>query len=283
MTHQPLPTDLLLNADGSAYHLAIPFGILPDRVITVGDPERVAFFRPYFDSIEFKMQKREFHSLIGSIKGTPVAVISTGIGTDNIDIVLNELDVLANYNPATNTFGSARSLSITRIGTSGSLREEIETGSILQSMWATAFDNLLAYYQFDNTAEIFANHSLAGQFSLQTVPVSIQGGRSEAASFATAGHTATCPGFYGPQGRRLRLPLHFDLLASLAASDATPLPPFTNFEMETAGIFGLSRLLGHQATSFSLIVANRQTGKYLNPSEPAMQQCIERVVEYVLA
>lgn len=278
-------TDLLRNADGSVYHLAIPFGVLPGHIITVGDPDRVEMVSRCFDAVEYRFGKREFATHIGRIGQTPVAVVSTGIGTDNIDIALQELDFLVNINPVT---GQAKekltTLHICRIGTTGTLRPEILPGSAIVSHGATGFDTLMQFYQIPSARQnvLRMDKELQDILLLDFAPYTAQATwgllNVGAARFAQPGHTATCPGFYGPQSRTTRLHLNHSLLDVLALAPAREGLPFTNFEMETAGIFALGALLGHCTSSISLVVANRATAQVTSNAEAEMEALIEDVL-----
>ena len=279
------PTDLLRNPDGSVYHLAIPFGVLPKTIITVGDPDRVEMVSRCFDAVEHRFGKREFVTHIGRIGGNQVAVVSTGIGTDNIDIALQELDFLVNINPITAQSKQPHtSLHIVRIGTTGALRPDLLPGSAIVSHGATGFDTLMQFYQIPPGKQnvLQMDRELAETLLLDFTPytVSATWGMLNVAAqrFAHPGHTATCPGFYGPQSRTTRLPLRHSLLDVLALAPARAGLAFTNFEMETAGIFALGALLGHCTASISLVVANRATGKVVRDAQSQMEALIEDVL-----
>lgn len=278
-------TDLLRNTDGSVYHLAIPFGLLPTTIITVGDPDRVALVSRCFDAIEHRFSKREFCTHIGRIGQQHIAVVSTGIGTDNIDIALQELDFLVNINPIT---GQAKekltALHIVRIGTTGALQPHILPGTALMSTGATGFDTLLQYYVLPAGLQktVYLDAELQHVLGLSFAPYTVSAGwhilNAAAAHFAQPAHTATCPGFYGPQSRITRIGLHNALLDKLETAPNRFGQAFANFEMETAGIFGLGALLGHATASVSLVVANRATGKVATHAEVQMEALIEDVL-----
>ncbi|MDP5229382.1 MAG: nucleoside phosphorylase [Cellulophaga sp.] len=270
------PSELILNADQSIYHLNLLPEDLADTVITVGDPDRVALVSRYFDSIEIKKGKREFISHTGKLNGKRITVISTGIGTDNIDIVLNELDALANINFKTRSINpKAKSLDIIRIGTSGAIQPNIPVNSVIISEYAIGFDSLLRFYDAEHVmhTEIESDFIKHTQWSeKKSVPYIVSYHKELASKFEhlnfIKGFTATNVGFYGPQGRILRLKTQDDHLNEKLASFIYKDLKITNLEMETSGIYGLAKLLGHKAISLNSIIANRSTGEFSeNPSE----------------
>ena len=280
-------TDLILNSDGSVFHLRLKPGQIAKNIILVGDPGRVAQISSYFSSVRLKIENREFITHTGIFKDKEVSVISTGIGTDNIDIVLNELDALINIDlnlrmPKKNN----TSLNFIRIGTSGALQEKIEVGSFLLSEKAIGFDGLLNYYAgveklsekaFEEAIvkNILKNKRLASPYVVKASEklLNIFSGPQ-----TTKGVTASAPGFYAPQGRSLRLsPFQDDLNNSITQFEFKG-QKITNFEMESSAIYGLSRLLGHNAVTICAIIANRVTQEYLSDYTPIMN----KLVEYVL-
>jgi uridine phosphorylase len=258
-------SELILNSRGAIYHLDLRPEELASTIITVGDPDRVALVSQYFDSVETKQQHREFVSHTGYIGKKRITVISTGIGPDNIDIVLNELDALVNIDFASRTIKDQLTpLNIIRIGTSGSLQASIPVDSFVSSTHGLGLDNLLNYYRLEHTEEenqllqSFITHT---QLNAQiTNPYISRASASLLKHFVTDFHqgiTVTCPGFYGPQGRILRLGIKNPELIDRLTNFSFGQNQITNFEMETAAIFGLGRLLGHHCLSLSAIVANR--------------------------
>ncbi|AIZ42874.1 nucleoside phosphorylase [Cellulophaga baltica] len=280
------PSELVLNADNSIYHLNILPEDIADTIITVGDPDRVGGVSKYFDTIEVKKGKREFHTHTGTLNGKRISVISTGIGTDNIDIVLNELDALVNINFETRKINSEKKqLDIIRIGTTGAIQPHINVGDFLLSEHAIGFDSLLRFYD----AKHVLNEEVQNSFIKHTTwskdkstPYVVSCDQDLAATFMSEtmhkGFTATNVGFYGPQGRVLRLKTEDPSLNDkLASFDYNGLK-ITNLEMETSGIYGLAKLLGHRAVSLNCILANRSTGEFLtNPTEAT-----EKLIEYAL-
>ncbi|KGK30756.1 nucleoside phosphorylase [Cellulophaga sp. E6(2014)] len=280
------PSELVLNADNSIYHLNILPEDIADTIITVGDPDRVGGVSKYFDTIEVKKGKREFHTHTGTLNGKRISVISTGIGTDNIDIVLNELDALVNINFETRKINSEKKqLDIIRIGTTGAIQPHINVGDFLLSEHAIGFDSLLRFYD----AKHVLNEEVQNSFIKHTTwskdkstPYVVSCDQDLAATFMSEtmhkGFTATNVGFYGPQGRVLRLKTEDPSLNDkLASFDYNGLK-ITNLEMETSGIYGLAKLLRHRAVSLNCILANRSTGEFLtNPTEAT-----EKLIEYAL-
>ncbi|WP_452224396.1 nucleoside phosphorylase [Lacinutrix chionoecetis] len=269
-------SELILNPDGSVYHLNLKPEHISNTIITVGDPDRVTSVTKHFDSIEFKTQKREFHTQTGTYKGKRITVISTGIGTDNIDIVLNELDALVNINLDTREIKKdLTTLSIIRIGTSGSIQKEIPVDSFLISEIAAGFDSLLHFYDSDtfqdkDISKALITHTNWHKAKSDPYVVSCDSDLMQqfSSSKTVAGFTATNVGFYGPQGRILRLKLQDNQLNNKLANFKYNGKSITNLEMETAGIYGISKLLGHKALSMNAIIANRATGKFSeNPAK----------------
>ncbi|PSL34571.1 nucleoside phosphorylase [Chitinophaga ginsengisoli] len=258
-------SELILNSRGAVYHLDVRPEELATTIITVGDPDRVPEVSKHFDRTESKHQHREFVTHTGYIGQKRLTVVSTGIGTDNIDIVLNELDALANIDFNTRTVKpSLTRLQIIRLGTSGALQENVPVDSFVVSSHGVGLDNLLPWYEFENTA---AEKDLLEAFRQQVHlrpgsanPYLLSAANDLATRFTEgyiSGITITCPGFYAPQGRALRGPLsHPQLLEQLTAFRQGD-HYISNFEMETAGIYGLGRVLGHDCLSISAIVANR--------------------------
>ena len=257
-------SELIINSRGAVYHLDLRPEELADTIITVGDPDRVAAVSKHFDTIETRCNHREFISHTGLLGKKRITVISTGIGTDNIDIVLNELDALANIDFATRTVKPELSrLTIIRIGTSGSLQSDVPVDSFVASTHGIGIDNLLNFYRRDNNEEelqlirAFAIHT---QMTNLAIPTIASAGPSVQKHFVEGyfqGMTVTCPGFYGPQGRVLRLGLTNPDLIDQLTQFRYGNHRITNFEMETSAIYGLGKLLGHQCLSLNAIVANR--------------------------
>lgn len=280
------PSELILNEDGSIYHLNLLPEDISHTVITVGDPDRVSQVSHFFDSIEIKKGKREFLTHTGHLNGKRLSVISTGIGTDNIDIVLNELDALVNIDFDNRTVKENRiRLKIVRIGTSGAIQPEIEIDSWLISELAIGFDGLLHFYRhgqqpYSAMEDEFIEQT---QWSKQKArPYIIDCDKNLVEKFTDnrirLGFTATNNGFYGPQGRSLRILASKEDFTAKLASFRSEKHQITNLEMETSGIYALSKLLGHQAVSLNCILANRATGEFsINPSKS-----VEELIKFAL-
>lgn len=282
-------SELILNSDGSIYHLNLLPEDIANTIITVGDPERVGDVSKYFDSIELKKGKREFHTHTGVLNGKRISVISTGIGTDNIDIVFNELDALVNVDFNTRIEKTTKTvLDFIRIGTSGAIQSKIPVDSFLLSETSIGLDGLMHFYDSNKLQNHDYANKLSAYLAWQTHYISpyVFDCDTELASSLNSnrirfGATVTNAGFYGPQGRSIRLtPKLADFhqkLSSFRYRDKQ----ITNLEMETAGIYGLSKLLGHRAVSMNAILANRATGEFSeNPKktiDSLIQYCLERL------
>lgn len=286
MTRIP-ESELIINPDQSVYHLNLRPEQLANTVITVGDPDRVEQVSKFFDRVDTKIQKREFVTHTGELNGQRISVISTGIGTDNIDIVLNELDALVNIDFNTRMVKEElTSLKIIRIGTSGGLQKDIPVDSMLISEMAIGLDGLLHFYKhFNNADETMFQHVFLRYAQEKTAfplrPYFAQGNKDLIKKIGydmLKGVTITCPGFYAPQGRQLRAETEFEeMLDVLADFDHNGLK-VTNFEMETSGIYGLSKILGHQAISCNALLANRTRGTFSQKPK----QTVEKLIEIVL-
>jgi uridine phosphorylase len=279
-------SELILNPDGSVYHLNLKPENIANDIIFVGDQDRVAEITNKFDTIEFTTQKREFKTSTGIYKGKRLSVVSTGIGPDNIDIVLNELDALVNIDlikkqPKTNL----TTLNIVRIGTSGSLQKDIPVDSFLMSSHGLDLNGMLHSYQIEeisNTAieKAFVKHT--NWSPKKSNPIFIENSSELAKKMISekvvTGITATAGGFYGPQGRVLRLPLQdADMNSKIDSFDFNG-NRITNLEMETSAIYGLSKLLGHHAISMNAIIANRATGAFSKD----YKKVVANLIEYTL-
>ncbi|MBR9845848.1 MAG: nucleoside phosphorylase [Algicola sp.] len=279
-------SELILNPDGSVYHLNLKPENISDTIIFVGDQDRVEKITKHFDSIEFSTQKREFKTQTGYYQDKLITVISTGIGPDNIDIVLNELDALVNINLETRQPKSElTSLNIIRIGTSGSLQTDVPVDSFVISTHGLDINGMLHFYQIDE----ISNPEIENAFIAHTNwdknkarPIVINNSKYLENYFESdkvyKGMTGTAGGFYGPQGRVLRLPLQDASLNSKLDSFSFKEYRITNFEMETSVIYGLSKLLGHEALSLSAIIANRPNGDF--SKDP--KQTVENLITYAL-
>ena len=263
-------SELIINDDGSIFHLHIKPEQLADRVILVGDPGRVNLVASHFDTCECETSNREFHSITGTYKGKRITVLSTGIGCDNIDIVLNELDALVNIDFTTRTIkDNLRSLQIVRIGTCGGLQPDTPVGTFIASVKSIGFDGLLNYYGKRNEVcdleleKAFTAHtSWLPQLPAPYVAVADPELLNRiAGDDMFRGITCACGGFYGPQGRRLRIPLADPELNSKVESFEYQGLRITNFEMESSAVAGLSSILGHKAMTCCMVLANRRAHK----------------------
>lgn len=289
MSERIAESELIFNSRNAVYHLNVKPEELANTIITVGDPDRVEQVSRHFDKVEGIYQHREFVTHTGYIGRKRISVVSTGIGTDNIDIVLNELDALVNIDFATRKVKKDLTrLQIIRLGTSGALQAHIPVDGFVVSSFGLGLDNLLTWYQMEHTE---MEQALLAAFREQ---VHLQPGSSRPVLTAAARHllshfkegfhtgiTVTCPGFYAPQGRVLRGALsHPDLLEQLTAFEYEQ-HRITNFEMETAGIYGLGRVLDHDCLSISTIVANRILQEFSKDGGAAVQRMIERSLEVI--
>ena len=280
-------SELIINNRGAIYHLDLRPEEIANTVITVGDPDRVKEVSKHFDSIEVKRQHREFVSHTGLVGKKRLTVLSSGIGPDNIDIVLNELDALANINFTTREINKQlRPLNIIRIGTSGSLQTDIPVDSFVASTHGLGVDNLLNFYRHDQNEEekqllhSFITHTqIHGQIGN---PYISSGAASLIKHFVKDFHqgiTVTCPGFYGPQGRILRLGVSNPHLVNRLTDFRFGQHRITNFEMETSAIYGLGKLLGHNCLAVNAIVANRVQKEFSKDGKAAVERLIVKFIE----
>lgn len=279
-------SELILNPDNSVYHLNLLPQDIADTIIFVGDPDRVGDISCYFDTLEVKKQKREFLTHTGTMKGKRITVISTGIGTDNIDIVINELDALVNVDLEKREIKKElKSLKIIRIGTSGALHADIPLDSIVLSQYAIGMEGLMHFYQTNpSPKEMQLKQDFEAFLKQESIAV-IEPYTAEASQVLldlfpefVKGITLTNTGFYAPQGRQVRaipkVANYNDKMSKFHSS----LGKITNFEMETSGIYGLANLLGHQALSVNVIIANRALGKFSENPQHAVKQAIETIL-----
>jgi uridine phosphorylase len=279
-------SELILNPDGSVYHIHLKPEHISENIILVGDQNRVAKVAEHFDSIEFETQKREFKTITGTYRNKRFTVISTGIGPDNIDIVINELDALVNIDLQTRTIKKEHtSLNIVRIGTSGSLQKNIPVDSFVLAKFGLGLDGMLLSYECEailekDMGDAFIEHTKYSDHKSRPFFVinSSYLEKKLISSKVFSGITATAGGFYGPQGRILRLPVQDPKLNDKIESFQYKGIKITNMEMETSAIYGLARLLGHQALSMNAIIANRRNSTF--SEDP--YKTIERLIEYTL-
>lgn len=281
------PSELILREDGSIYHLNLKPEQVADKIIVVGDPNRVALVSSRFDNIEYRVSGREFHTHTGTYKGERISVISTGIGVDNIDIVMNELDAVVNIDLKTRLIKPEKKhLEIIRLGTSGSLQQDIPTGSFIVSEYAIGMDGVINFYKTafekDEMDLLNAFHDQVIYPEILPKPYFVRGSESlfkklKPGNFS--GITATASGFYGPQGRKLRLQTTFDQQNEELSKFNFNGRRITNFEMETSSLYGLSSLLGHEAATVCAIIANRYRKEFCeNPTE-VISDLIDLVLE----
>lgn len=278
-------SDLIINADGSIYHLNLKPEDIADTIITVGDQERVPEVSKYFDKIELKKGKREFITHTGYIGKKRITVISTGIGTDNIDIVLNELDALANIDFEQRQINqNHKTLQIIRLGTSGSINKDIEMGSILASSHGLGLDSLMHYYErnLNDEDKVLEQQIQSSLQDLGLSPYLTSASASLLNTLATdipKGITVTAPGFYAPQGRKVRAKNKINnLIERLRSLDLNPYQT-TNLEMETAGIYALANALGHEAISINAILASRLNFEFANNPTLIVENMLKKVLE----
>lgn len=277
-----LSSELILNPDGSVYHLNLKPENIAHNILFVGDQSRVEKITKWFDSIEFSQQKREFKTQTGYYKGCKISVISTGIGPDNIDIVMNELDALVNVDLQTKTIKpELTSLNIVRIGTSGSLQENIPCDSIVMSQYGLGLDNMLRSYLIDGISETTIEEAFIAQTNWDPKkgrPYVVRGSEKLEKRFESnsifKGFTGTAGGFYGPQGRVIRLGIQDPDLNSKMDQFEFEGIKMTNLEMETSAIYGLGKLLGHECLSMNAIIANRATGTFSEDPYKTVDQLI---------
>ena len=288
---QPLaPSELVLNKKGHVYHLDLDPHQVADNIILVGDPGRVLKISSRFDTIEHKVEHREFVTHTGRIGSTLITVLATGIGIDNIDIVLNELDALTNVDLETRQIKpSAKKLNLIRLGTSGALQPDIEVGSAVHSRYAIGLDGLLHHYALEYEAD---EKSLIEKFIHFTKwqvdalkPYAVRGADfmdDSFSKFSTPAITLTANGFYGPQGRQIRLPSTNTLNDAVQGFQFKDLA-IGNYEMETSALFGLGGALGHHCTTICLAIANRLRNEFLGDYSKEMDGLIEQVLEAILS
>ena len=281
-------TDLILNDDGSVYHLSLLPKHITETIISVGDPGRVYMVSEFFDDIEFEMNKREFITHVGTYKGKRITVTSTGIGTDNIEIFLTELDALVNIDLKTREPKSRKKkLKIIRIGTSGALQEDIPLGSHLVTDYAVGLDGLMSFYNlpFDDFEKMIAE-DIQKKCDLPARPYVVKGSemlKELIGEGMISGNTVTTPGFYAPQGREVRIPIRFPKLLEDLNYYHNKSSDFwlTNFEMETAGYYAMGRLLGHEVLSVNAIIANRMKNKFSKDPNKVVLALIKKVLDRI--
>ncbi|MBR1838060.1 MAG: nucleoside phosphorylase [Bacteroidaceae bacterium] len=286
------PSELIINSDGSIFHLHVVPEALADKVILVGDPGRVETIAKHFETREFEVENREFHTVTGTFEGKRITVISTGIGCDNIDIVLNEIDALANIDFETRQVKpTLRSLDIVRIGTCGGLQEFTPEGTFIASEKSIGFDGLLNFYAgrdnvcdldceaaFRETMKWTGNQCIAYPYVAQASQVLLD---RIAKEDMVRGITIACGGFFGPQGRELRIPLADPQQNEKIQDFEHQGLRITNFEMESSAVAGLSSLMGHKALTVCMVIANRVAGRANTNYKGSIDNLIRIVLERI--
>lgn len=282
-------SELILNPDCSIYHLNLLPEDIASKIVLVGDPDRVDSVSKLFDSVRVKKQKREFVTHTGNYKGKEITVISTGIGTDNIDIVLNELDALVNIDlEKREVKQTLTSIEFVRVGTSGSIQSNIDIDSFLASEFGIGMDGMMNAYEYENRADEqeinldFSDYLFDKEIDL-CLPYCFGAHTDMVKKFSELkkGITLTHNGFYAPQGRQLRAERAYPDYIDSMAEFSTKFGKITNFEMETAAIYGLSSVLGHKAISLNLILANRPKGQFSSQYKEKMNELIQLALEKI--
>jgi uridine phosphorylase len=280
-------SELIINDQKRVYHLDVNGDAIADDVLLVGDPHRVGLISRFFETIDFKTEHREFVTHTGTFNGKRITVCSSGIGTDNIDIVMNELDAAVNINLNTRALNpKRRNLNIIRLGTSGALQEDIPVNSLVVSEYGLGLDGLLNFYSDwqthnnDELSEHFIKHT--GWLKGMPYPYAMQSSEILFDKFKSDLHfgvTATAPGFYGPQGRQIRLKAAIPDLNDKLTDFRIGRLRITNFEMETSAIYGLSKLLNHNALTICVIIANRIRKEFTKDYQASVKKLIETCLE----
>ncbi len=291
MNNKIAPSELILNTDGSIFHLHLQPHQIAGDIILVGDPDRVEMIAGFFDVVEFKVQNREFVTITGFYKGKRISVVSTGIGTDNIDIVVNELDALVNIDLQTREIKPDKTcLNIIRIGTSGALQGDIPVDAFLISRKAIGFDGLMNFYarreEFADLEFENAFKTSTGWNSLLASPYVVDCNDDLYNKITDgefiSGITISAPGFYGPQGRELRLNIIDRNINDKIESFRFNQMKITNYEMECSAIYGLSKLLGHHALTVCIIIANRITHDASIDYKPVMKRLVNKILDKLI-
>jgi uridine phosphorylase len=283
-------TELITNSDGSIFHLHLLPDDIADKIIIVGDPGRVDMFGTLLDDIRIKKENREFRTITGTLDGSEITLISSGIGTDNIDILINELDALVNIDLITREVKKEPvSLTFIRLGTSGGLRADIPAGSCVLTETAIGFDGLLHFYEgydwlLDNILTSVLAEYLEWPDTL-SFPYAVNANRELIGLFENQnfikGITISAPGFYAPQGRRLRLETFDNEINDKLAQFSFRGRTISNYEMESSAIYGLSGLLGHKALTICAVIGNRVTGEFINDYKPIMMDLAKKVMSTI--
>jgi uridine phosphorylase len=283
-------TELIINNDGSIFHLNLLPEDISSKIVIVGDPGRVDMLASLMQEVRVRKENREFRTVTGSFDGNEITVISSGIGTDNIDILLNELDALVNIDLKTGIVKEEPiSLTIVRLGTSGGLRQDIPAGSVVLSQTAIGFDGLLHFYEgYDWILDTDLSDALVQHLEWPdtlSYPYSVNANKDLAALFQgenfTNGITISAPGFYAPQGRRLRLETFDNEINEKLADFSFRGRTISNYEMESSALYGLSAMLGHKALTICLVIGNRVTGEFVQDYKPLMKDLALKVFRLI--
>ncbi|HEX2922210.1 MAG TPA: nucleoside phosphorylase [Bacteroidales bacterium] len=283
-------TELITNNDGSIFHLHLLPQDISDKIIIVGDPGRVDLIGSLFDEIRVNKSNREFKTITGTFENTEATVISSGIGTDNIDILINELDALVNIDLQTGICNEEpRSLSIIRLGTSGGLRQDVPVGSTVLTEMAVGFDGLIHFYEgydwiLDTNLSDYLAHYLEWPDTL-SYPYAVNASKELLELFSNnnfvKGITISTPGFYAPQGRALRLQTFDNEINSKLAAFEYMGKPICNYEMESSALYGLSALLGHKALTMSIVLGNRVSGEFIDDYKPMIKELAIKILKTI--
>lgn len=283
-------TELITNKDGSIFHLNLFRDDIAEKIIIVGDPGRVEMFGKLLEDIRVRKENREFRTITGNFEGNEITVISSGIGTDNIDILINEIDALVNIDLSTGeTRDEPVQLTFVRLGTSGGLRADVPVGSCVITETAVGFDGLLHFYEgydwlLDNTLTSVLAEYLEWPDTL-SFPYAVNADKTLFGSFSDKkfinGITISAPGFYAPQGRRLRLETFDNEINEKLAGFSFMGRKICNYEMESSAIYGLSGLLGHKALTICAVIGNRVTGEFMNDYKPLMEDLAVQVMRKI--
>jgi len=283
-------TELITNRDGSIFHLNLLPADISDKIIIVGDPGRVDMLSTLLSDIRIRKENREFKTVTGSYEGNEITIISSGIGTDNIDILINELDALANIDLSTGIVKEDPvSLTFVRLGTSGGIRSDVPAGSFVMTETAIGFDGLIHFYEgydwlLDNVLTSVLAEYLEWPDTL-SFPYAVNANKELLALFRNEnfikGITVSAPGFYAPQGRRLRLETFDNEINKKLAEFSFGGRTISNYEMESSAIYGLSGLLGHKALTICVVIGNRVTGEFINDYKPIIMDLAKKVMAVI--
>jgi uridine phosphorylase len=284
----PKKTELMINKDGSIYHLNLLPGDISDKIIIVGDPERVDMLSSLLRDVRVRKENREFHTVTGTYDTGEITIISSGIGTDNIDILINELDAIVNIDLDTGKVKEELvALTIIRLGTSGGLREDLPPGSVVVADTAIGFDGLLHFYEgYDWILDSPLSDTLAEYLEWPDTlayPYAVKANKELIEQFHESnflhGITITAPGFYAPQGRRIRLETFDNEINDKLSGFVFRGRAVCNYEMESSALYGLSALLGHKALSICLVIGNRVSGEFMQDYKPLMEELAIKILK----